>query len=143
MKKIGILNGPNMNWLGKREVEFYGAGTLEDLENSLKKIAEKLGCELEFFQSNFEGEIIEKIYSWAKSGFAGIVINPGALTHTSVALRDCISGAGIPAVEVHISNLHKREEFRQKSLTAGACVGQISGLGTRGYELALQFLCGK
>ncbi|MCD8298182.1 MAG: type II 3-dehydroquinate dehydratase [Opitutae bacterium] len=137
MKRIGILNGPNMNWLGKREPEIYGAVTLPDLEARLKKFAAANGMEALCFQSNSEGELIDKIYAWAQEGICGIVVNPGGLTHTSVSLRDCIAGCGIPTIEVHISNIHKREEFRHRSLLAGVCAGQICGLGIRGYELAL------
>lgn len=140
MKKIGILNGPNLNRLGKREPEIYGNTTLADLEQRLALCAAEQGCEIECFQSNCEGEILNKIYDWADRGFDGIVINPGAFTHTSVALRDCLAGAGVPAVEVHISNVHSREEFRKKSLSAPVCVGQICGLGLSGYEYALRFL---
>lgn len=140
MKKIGILNGPNLNWLGKREPGIYGSTTLEDLEKSLHDSADELGCTIECFQSNHEGALLDKIYDWAGRGFDGIVINPGAFTHTSVALRDGLSGAGIPAVEVHISNVHAREAFRHVSLTAPVCVGQICGLGLEGYALALRFL---
>lgn len=140
MKKIGILNGPNLNRLGKREPEIYGNTTLADLEQRLARCAAEQGCEIECFQSNCEGEILNQIYDWADRGFDGIAINPGAFTHTSVALRDCLAGVGIPAVEVHISNVHAREEFRKTSLTAPVCVGQICGLGLSGYEYALRFL---
>lgn len=141
MKKIGILNGPNLNWLGKREPEVYGNKTLEDLEHGLADYAASLGnCELECFQSNHEGELIDKIYDWAGRGVAGIVFNPGAFTHTSIALRDALAGAGIPTIEVHISNVHAREEFRHRSLTAPVCVGQICGLGLKGYACALEAL---
>lgn len=140
MKKIGILNGPNLNWLGKREPEIYGNTTLADLEKSLTDCAKDLACEIECFQSNCEGALLDKIYDWAGRKFDGIVINPGAFTHTSVALRDGLAGAGIPAVEVHISNIHAREEFRHVSLTAPVCIGQICGLGLEGYAMALRFL---
>lgn len=140
MKKIGILNGPNLNWLGKREPAIYGSTTLADVEKALAARAAELGCEIECFQSNGEGALLDKIYDWAARGFCGLVVNPGAFTHTSVALRDCIAGAGVPAVEVHISNVHAREEFRKRSLTAPVCVGQICGLGVAGYAHALEFL---
>ena len=107
MKKIAVLNGPNLNRLGKREPEIYGSKTLDDLEVQLKKDAAEHACDLEFFQSNHEGEIIDKIAELAESGFHGLIINPGGLTHTSVALRDAIEGSNMPTVEVHISNIHK------------------------------------
>ena len=137
MKKIGILNGPNLNWLGKREPAIYGSTTLAELEKNLAETAKLIGIEIDCFQSNCEGALIDKIYAWVAAGFDGIIINPGAYTHTSIALRDCLAGCGISAVEVHISNVHKREEFRHKSLTAPVCEGQIVGLGLAGYELAL------
>ncbi len=139
MKKIAIINGPNLDRLGKREPEIYGKATLADLENALR--AEFGGAaELAFFQSNHEGAIIDRIAQAADAGFAGLVINPGALTHTSVALRDALLGAHLPTIEVHLSNIYKREEFRQKSLTAPACVAVISGLGLDGYHAAIRHL---
>lgn len=137
MKKIGILNGVNLNRLGLREPEIYGKTTLEDLERNLHETAKTLGVEIECFQSNHEGALVDKICEWTDRGFAGIVFNPGAFTHTSVALRDCIAGCKIPTLEVHISNVYTREEFRHKSLIAPVCVGQIAGLGLAGYDLAL------
>jgi len=139
MKTIAILNGPNLDRLGKREPEIYGSATLADLEKALR--AEFAGkAALEFFQSNHEGELIDRIARLADSGVAGIVINAGALTHTSVALRDALLGARVPAIEVHISNIYKREEFRHTSLTAPACAAVISGLGLEGYHAAVRFL---
>jgi 3-dehydroquinate dehydratase-2 len=139
MKKIAILNGPNLDRLGKREPEIYGHTTLADLEASLR--AELSGtAELDFFQSNHEGALIDKIAALADARFDGIVINGAALTHTSVALRDALAGARIPAVEVHISNIYKREEFRHKSLTAPVALAVISGLGLEGYFAAIRFL---
>ena len=139
MKKIVILNGPNLDRLGKREPEIYGSASLGDLEKALR--AEFGGkAALEFFQSNHEGELIDKIANLADSKFDGIVINGGALTHTSVALRDALLGAHLPAVEVHISNIYKREEFRHTSLTAPACTAVITGLGLEGYHAAIRFL---
>jgi 3-dehydroquinate dehydratase-2 len=139
MKKIAILNGPNLDRLGKREPEIYGSATLGDLEKALR--AEFDGkAELEFFQSNHEGELIDRIAKLADTKFGGIVINGGALTHTSVALRDALLGAHLPAVEVHISNIYKREEFRHNSLTAPACTAVITGLGLEGYHAAVRFL---
>ncbi len=143
MKTIGILNGPNLNRLGKREPKIYGSYTLADLEARLVIEAKELGVKLDFFQSNHEGALIDKLHAWADAGVAGVAMNPGGLTHTSVALRDAVAASGIPAVEVHISNVHAREEFRHKSLTAGACVGVIAGLGFDGYSLALRHLAAR
>ena len=141
MKKIAILNGPNLDRLGKREPEIYGSATLSDLEKGLREEFGKRAA-LEFYQSNHEGELIDRIAKLADQKFDGIVINAGALTHTSVALRDALLGAHLPAVEVHISNIYKREEFRHTSLTAPACVAVITGLGLEGYHAAIRFLLG-
>lgn len=139
MKKIAIINGPNLDRLGKREPEIYGSASLGDLEKALR--AEFGGqATLEFYQSNHEGELIEWIARLSDSKFDGIVINGGAFTHTSIALRDALLGAHLPAVEVHISNIYKREEFRHTSLTAPACVAVIAGLGLEGYHAAVRFL---
>jgi 3-dehydroquinate dehydratase-2 len=140
MKKIAILNGPNLDRLGKREPEVYGTATLADLEAQVRAAPDAAGVEFEFFQSNHEGELIDRIASLAERKFDGIIINPGGFSHTSVALRDSLAGSAIPAVEVHISNIYKREAFRHNSLTAGACIGVISGLGFAGYTIALDFL---
>jgi 3-dehydroquinate dehydratase-2 len=140
MKKIAILNGPNLDRLGKREPEIYGRTTLVDLERDLRTAFASRDVELEFFQSNHEGALIDRIASLADRKFDGLIINPGGLTHTSVALRDALAGSSVPAVEVHISNIHAREEFRHKTVTAGACVGAIAGLGLQGYRAALEFL---
>ena len=140
MKKIAVLNGPNLDRLGKREPEVYGTATLADLEAQVRAAPAASGVEFEFFQSNHEGELIDKVASLADRNFDGIIINPGGFSHTSVALRDAIAGSSIPAVEVHISNIYKREAFRHDSLTAGACIGVISGLGFAGYTIALDFL---
>lgn len=140
MRKIAVINGPNLNRLGKREPEIYGGQTLAALEKLLRTSISTDEVTLEFFQSNHEGAIIDKLAEFADQGFSGIVINPGGLTHTSVALRDGITATGLSAVEVHISNIYTREEFRHRSLTAGACAGVISGLGFFGYIAALQFL---
>jgi 3-dehydroquinate dehydratase-2 len=139
MKKFAILNGPNLDRLGKREPEIYGRATLADLENALRAEFEQ-AAELEFFQSNHEGDLIEKIAALADARIDGLVINGGALTHTSVALRDALAGAHLPAVEVHISNIYRREEFRHKSLTGPVCLAVITGLGLEGYHAALRFL---
>ena len=139
MTKIAILNGPNLDRLGKREPEIYGRATLADLEAALR--AEFGGqAQLEFFQSNHEGALIDRIAALADAKFDGLVLNGGALTHTSVALRDALLGSHLPAVEVHISNLYRREEFRHTSLTAPACLAVISGLGLEGYHAAIRFL---
>ena len=139
MKKILIINGPNLNLLGTREPEIYGKTTLKDIETELKNKAEKLNVEVECFQSNHEGEIVDKICG-AKGKFDAIIINPAAYTHTSVAIRDAFAAVDIPAVEVHISNVYSREEFRHNSLIAPVVVGQIAGLGIQGYLLALEYL---
>ena len=140
MKKIAIINGANLNRLGVREPEIYGSLTLKDLENQARELAKTLDIELDFYQSNHEGDIVDKIAEYADTNFVGAVINPGAFTHTSVALRDAIAGSGIDFVEVHISNIHKREEFRHISLTAPACVAQVCGMGFEGYMAAIRFL---
>lgn len=143
MKTIGILNGPNLNRLGKREPKVYGSDTLADLEARLAKEATELGVKTECFQSNHEGALIDKLHEWADKGLAGVAFNPGGYTHTSVALRDAITASGLPVIEVHISNVHAREEFRHKSMTAAACAGVIAGLGFDGYSLALRQLAGR
>lgn len=125
-----------MNMLGFRETEKYGSMTLKDLEKDLYTYSFKLGVDIETFQSNFEGEIVEKIHS-AKDNFDGIVINAGAYTHTSVAIRDAISTVNLPTVEVHMTNIYKREEFRHHSYLAPVCIGQISGFGVNSYKLGL------
>ncbi len=134
--KILFLNGPNLNLLGTREPDKYGNETLYDIENFIKKEAQNIGVETVFFQSNIEGELVNKIQE-AKDKFDGIVINPAAYTHTSVAIRDAILAVQIPAVEIHLSNIHTREEFRKISLTAPACIGQITGFGKNSYKLGL------
>jgi len=143
MKKIGIMNGPNLDRLGAREPNIYGRRTLKELEHALLLDAQQLGVELHFCQSNHEGELIDKMSQWAAEGFVGLIINPAAYSHTSIALRDAIAGSGLLAVEVHISNIYRREEFRQKTLTGGACTGVISGLGFEGYHAALYYVAGK
>lgn len=140
MKTIAIINGPNLDRLGRREPEIYGNETLADLEARLRSDARTLGVDLSFFQSNHEGALIEHFAGLADSGTAGIILNGAGLTHTSVALRDAIAAAGVPTVEVHISNIYAREEFRRHSITGGACLGVITGLGFAGYSLALRFL---
>ncbi|MEE8298181.1 MAG: type II 3-dehydroquinate dehydratase [Thermodesulfobacteriota bacterium] len=137
--KILIIHGPNLNMLGKREPDIYGATTLEEINAALTNKAKGLGAEVTFFQSNSEGEIVSNIQD-AMSKFEGVVINPGAYTHTSVAIRDAILSSGLPVVEVHISNIHKREDFRQKSFVSGVALGVISGFGVNSYMLGLSGL---
>ena len=139
MKKIAILNGPNLDRLGKREPEIYGRATLGDLENALRTEF-SASAQLEFFQSNHEGALIDKIAGLADAKCEGLVINGGAFTHTSVALRDALLGAHLPTIEVHISNIYKREGFRHTSLTAPACIAVITGLGLEGYHAAVRYL---
>lgn len=139
MKRIAILNGPNLDRLGKREPEIYGRATLADLERDLRA---EFGAQaqLEFFQSNHEGALIDRIAALAEAKCDGLVLNAAAFTHTSVALRDALAGAGLRAVEVHISNVYRREEFRHHSLIAPVCTAVISGLGLEGYHAAVRFL---
>ncbi|MDR0931105.1 MAG: type II 3-dehydroquinate dehydratase [Clostridiales bacterium] len=138
--KILIINGANLDMLGTREPDVYGTNTLDDLELKIRTYAENREVEVEFFQSNLEGEIIEKIHSAPNEGFNGIVINPAAYTHYSIAIADSLACCPIPAVEVHISNIHGREHYRHKSVTAKNCVGQISGFGFESYNLAINAL---
>lgn len=137
--KILIIHGPNLNMLGKREPEIYGSTTLEEINTALAKKAKDLGAEVSSFQSNSEGEIVSTIQD-AMSKFDGIIINPGAYTHTSVAIRDAILSSGLPVVEAHISNVYKREDFRQKSFVSGVALGVISGFGINSYFLGLDGL---
>lgn len=139
MKKIIIVHGPNLNLLGKREPHIYGTRSLDDLNKAVRDKAGKLGVEVTTFQSNHEGEIIDFLQKEAP-GSAGIVINPGAFSHYSLAIYDCLQALAVPVVEVHLSNIHAREEFRSKSVTARAARGVITGLGFAGYELALEYL---
>ncbi|AGC67550.1 3-dehydroquinate dehydratase AroQ [Thermoclostridium stercorarium subsp. stercorarium DSM 8532] len=138
--KVLVINGPNMNLLGKREPEIYGSETLQDLEDYIRKEAEKLNIEVEFFQSNHEGEIIDRIHQAMGEKTDGIIINAGAFTHYSYAIRDAIKGTGVKAIEVHMSNVYKREEFRTKSVIAPVCVGQITGFGFDSYIAALYLM---
>lgn len=135
--KFLVINGPNLNMLGIREPEIYGRFTLSDLERYITDNTKELNAEIDFFQSNTEGEIINKIHA-AHGVYDGIVMNPGAYTHYSYAIRDALASISVPCIEVHISNIHKREEFRHKSVTAPECRGQICGLGYYGYVLAIE-----
>lgn len=135
--KILVINGANMNMLGFRETEKYGTMTLKDLEKDLYAFSFELGIDLETYQSNIEGKIVEKIHS-AKDGIDGIIINAGAYTHTSIAIRDAISAVNTPTIEVHMTNIYKREEFRHHSYLAPVCIGQISGFGANSYKLGLK-----
>lgn len=135
--KVLFLNGPNLNLLGQREPEVYGRMTLSDIEQQVRVRASGLGVEVEFRQSNTEGELVTWIQQ-AKGPFSAIVLNAAAYTHTSVALRDAIAAAGVPTIEVHLSNIHSREEFRHRSLIAPVCRGQIVGFGAFTYVLGLE-----
>jgi len=137
--RILVLNGPNLNLLGAREPAIYGTTTLATLERQLEETAAGLGVQIDFFQSNHEGGLIDAVQG-AVGRYQGVLINPGAFTHTSLALYDCLTGVGLPTVEVHLSNLHRREEFRQRSYTAAAAVGVIQGFGPLSYELGLRAL---
>ncbi len=139
MLKILVLHGPNLNLLGTREPTIYGAITLEELNSSLIKLGKELGVSIESRQSNVEGELVNWIQE-AKQRFDGLVFNPAAYTHTSIALRDAIVGVGIPMVEVHLSNIHRRESFRRRSYLASVALGQISGFGPQSYLLGLRAL---
>lgn len=138
MPKILVLNGPNLNLLGRREPGIYGSETLEEIENRLQEAARAAAVTLEFRQFNAEHEMVERIHAAMDDGTAYIIINPAAFTHTSVALRDALLGVAIPFIEVHLSNVHKREEFRRHSYLTDIAVGVIAGLGSIGYDLALQ-----
>ena len=139
--KIFVVNGANLNMLGKREPKYYGSQTLDSINGEIKEKAKSLGMEVEFFQSNIEGEIINFIHKAKDNGGDGIILNAGAFTHYSYAIHDAITSVNddIPVIEVHLSNLHKREEFRHKSVITDACVGQISGFGKYSYMMALEY----
>ncbi len=137
MAKLLVLHGPNLNLLGKREPEHYGAVDLPSIDSRLQSLAREAGHELDCFQSNAEHELIERIHAAAEASVAFILFNPAAFTHTSVALRDALSAVAIPFIEVHLSNVHRREDFRRHSYFSDIAVGIIAGLGAQGYELAL------
>ena len=137
--RILVLHGPNLNLLGAREPEIYGRTSLDEIDAALASAAKERGAEVECFQSNHEGELIDCIHR-AASRVGGILINPAGLTHTSVSLRDALVATGLPVVEVHLSNIHAREEFRQRSVVSGIALGVVSGFGPRGYQLGLEAL---
>ena len=141
--KILVIHGPNLNLLGTREPEHYGRVTLADINLALARMAEGVGVDLESFQSNHEGAIVERIHAAHQQGVGAIIINPAAYTHTSVALRDALAAVNIPFVEVHLSNVHAREPFRHHSYFSDLAVGVICGLGYQGYLLALEYLLNK
>ena len=143
MNKILILNGPNLNLLGTREPQVYGHTTLADVEALMAQQAAVRGVEVDCFQSNHEGALIDSIHAARTEGVAYIIINPGGLTHTSVALRDALAGVAIPFIEVHVSNVHKREEFRHHSYLSGIAEAVLCGFGTSGYSMALNHICDK
>ncbi len=140
--KILVINGPNLNLLGKREQSVYGTTTLRDIEQHLRKQAADFKVEIAFFQSNHEGEIIDQLHAAKANSFGAVILNAGGFTHTSVALRDAIAAITVPVVEVHLSNIHAREEFRHTSLIAPVCKGQISGFGPASYTLGLMAAVG-
>ena len=137
MKKILVIHGPNLNLLGKRETDIYGKVTLEEINKTLMELAAELGVLVDVYQSNSEGELVTEIQK-SMGNYDALVINPGAYTHTSIALRDAVAGVGISTVEVHLSNIYKREDFRKKSMLADVVVGQITGFGIDSYMLGLR-----
>ncbi len=138
-KKVLLLLGPNLNLVGIREKEIYGETAADAIEQSVVAYGKEIGIEVDVYQSNWEGAIIDKIHE-ARTKYDAVIINPGALTHYSYAIRDAIAGVSIPFIEVHMSNIHTREEFRHKSVTAPVCVGQIAGFGAKGYNMALDYI---
>jgi 3-dehydroquinate dehydratase-2 len=139
LKRVLVLNGPNLNLLGTREPDVYGSTTLDDIAEELTELGRELGATLEFKQSNQEGQLIDWLHE-ARDAYDGVLINPGGLTHTSVSLRDGISAAGVPTIEVHISNTAARESFRHQSVTAAVCIGSVIGFGKNSYTLGLRAL---
>lgn len=138
-KKVLLLLGPNLNLVGIREKKIYGETAADTIEQSVAAYGKEIGIEVDVYQSNWEGAIIDKIHE-ARTKYDAVIINPGALTHYSYAIRDAIAGVSIPFIEVHMSNIHTREEFRHKSVTAPVCVGQIAGFGAKGYNMALDYI---
>lgn len=136
MKKVLVINGPNLNLLGQREKDVYGVETLEDIKGKAYAEAQRLGMELDFMQSNHEGDIIDRLHA-ARGKYDVIIMNPGAYTHYSIAIRDAVKAIDVPVIEIHLSNIYAREEFRSKSVIAPVCAGQISGFGSKSYILAL------
>lgn len=139
MPAILVIHGPNLNLLGEREPQWYGRTSLEEVNKLIRDKAARIGCSVEIKQSNHEGAIVDMVQE-ARGGFQGILINPAAFTHTSIAIRDALAATGIPAVEVHLSNVFQREEFRRVSLTAPVCIGSLCGFGPYGYLLGLEAL---
>ena len=142
MSKILVIHGPNLNLLGQREPDIYGKTTLEEINRRLQKLAGSHGVQIEIVQSNHEGEIVDTIGQAHKRGFKAVLINPAAYTHTSIAIRDAVAAVSIPTVEVHLSNIYAREEFRHTSLIAPVCRGQVSGFGANSYVLGLEAVIG-
>ena len=140
MAAILVLHGPNLNLLGSREPEIYGSETLDEINHRLQSEAERAGATLSCLQSNGEQELVEAVHQAREDGTEFIIVNPAAYTHTSVALRDAIVASGLPTVEVHLSNIHAREDFRHKSLISGIAKGVVAGLGSKGYQFALEYL---
>ncbi len=140
MKRILVIHGPNLNLLGKREADIYGTVSIGEIDKMLKEFADGLGYSVETEQSNYEGDIVSMIGGAKDKNYSGILINPAAFTHTSIAILDAIRAVDIPVVEVHLSNIYKREEFRHKSVTAGGVLGQVSGFGVNSYILGLKGL---
>lgn len=137
MKRVLVIHGPNLNLLGTREPHLYGSETLQNINEDLVRAGQEMGMAVDSYQSNHEGDIVERIHQAAASGYSIVIINPAAFTHTSVAVRDALAGCGLPFVEVHISNIHSREEFRKKSLVSDLASGIVTGFGSYGYRLAL------